>query len=119
MRSGPSRKTVGMGGHCNSRTSRPLQLNLSGEEAADGLDDVDLLLFGQLGVHREGEGLAGGALGLGEVAGPVAEVAEALLEVERDGVVNLGADAVGAEVRDERVAVRGVIAPSRSAGSRL
>lgn len=75
------------------------------EEAADGLDDVVLLVFSQFGEHRQRECFAGGAFGFGEVAFLVAEVAEAVLQVERDGIMNFGADAVLCEVRGERVAL--------------
>ena len=64
-----------------------------------------LLFGGEFGEHREGEGFAGGAFGFGEVALFIIKVAEAVLEVERDGVVDLRADAVLFEVRGERVAL--------------
>src|ERR1700742_2803629 len=76
---------------------------VSGEEAADAFDDVLLLLAGQLRDHRQRERLACGALGFGEVALRVAEVREAFLHVQRNGVVNLRAHAVLLEVFDERV----------------
>src|SRR5205085_2684361 len=92
------------------RTTARVGVNRSGdssrEEASDGLDDVSLLLFGQLREHRERERLVGGGLGAGEVALAVAEVGEALLEVHRHGVVDLRADAARLEVLDERVAAR-------------
>src|SRR5205085_4589778 len=74
------------------------------EEAAERLDDVLLLLGRQLGEHRERERLAGGALGLREVACLVAQVGEAGLQVERDRVVDLRPDAVLSEVFEQRVA---------------
>ena len=64
----------------------------------DRADDVALGVVGQLGVHRQGDGLPGGGLGVGEVARLVAERGEAGLEVERDRVVDLGPDPAGGQV---------------------
>ena len=75
------------------------------EELADRADDVALLLVGQLGIHRQGERLARGRFGDGEVAGLVAERREAGLQVERDRVVDLGPDLAGRS--DTRAARRG------------
>jgi len=67
------------------------------------------LLFGveEFGVDREGEDFGGGALGVGEVAGLVAERLEGGLQVERDGVVDLAANLAGGEVVAESVAAGG------------
>ena len=66
-----------------------------------------LFVFAEFGVDGEGEDFLGGSFGDGEVAGLVAEVGEGLLLVEGEGVVDLGADAVGGEVGAEVVAARG------------
>src|SRR5438874_1241987 len=72
-------------------------------ERGDAVDDVRLLLGRQLGIDRQREGLGGGALGFGEVSGLVSQVAEALLEVERHGVVDLRADTLGDQERPQRI----------------
>ena len=68
---------------------------------------MGLLRLGEFGEDGEGEGLRGGAFALGEVAGAVAEIAVAFLEVERERVVDLGADSRRGEMCAECVAVRG------------
>src|SRR5690606_27317715 len=52
---------------------------------------------------REGENFAAGAFGLRQIAGLVAEVAEALLKVQRDRIIDRGADLLGLERRKDRV----------------
>src|ERR1044071_1756208 len=79
-------------------------ITASSEESSERLDDVLLLRARQLRIHRERERGARGALGLGEVALAVSEVGEAGLQVERDGVIDLRADAVSLEVFEQRVA---------------
>ena len=86
---------------------RGLGAALGVEELADRADDVALLLLGQLGVHRQGQRLAGGRFGDGEVAGLVAQGREAGLQVERDRIVDLGPDLAGGQVVAQGVADRG------------
>ena len=76
-------------------------------EAADGFDDGLLFVVAEFGVDGEREDFGGGALGLGEVARAVAEVAESVLLVETERVVNLAADVFVGEVGAEVVAARG------------
>ncbi len=82
-------------------------LGVSGVEGADGVDDGLLFVVAEFGVDGEGEDFGGGAFGVGEVAGFVAEVFEGGLQVEGDGVVDLAADVAGGEVGAEGVAARG------------
>ena len=72
--------------------------------SADGVDDGLLLVVAELGVDGQGEDFGGGLFGVGEVAGFVAEVFERGLQVERDGIVDLAADAQGSEMVAELVA---------------
>ena len=59
----------------------------------DRLDGVGLLFFGEFGVDREGEHFLGRALGDREGSFLVAQIAVATLQVQGDGIVNLGAGA--------------------------
>ncbi len=79
----------------------------SAEEFGDGGDYGLLLVFAEFGEDRQGEDFAGGALGLGEVALGVAEGLEGLLQVKRDGVVDLRADFAGGEEFAQGVAASG------------
>ena len=79
----------------------------SGVKLPDGFDDGVLLVFAELGVDGEGEDFGGGAFGVGEVAGFVAEGARGFLQVERQRVVDFGADFVGGEEGAEVVAAGG------------
>ena len=62
-----------------------------------------LLVGPQFGEDRQCECLLGGPLGLRQVALPPAEVGEADLEMEWDGVVDLRADATGSQVLSQAV----------------
>ncbi len=62
-------------------------------ELGDRVHDDALLFRRQLAVDRNGEALVRRALGLREIAGAIAEVGEARLQVERHGIVDLVADA--------------------------
>ena len=62
------------------------------------------LLLRELREDRQRHGLVGRGLRLREVAGLVAEGGEALLQVKRDRVVDLGADAALGQVLTQRVA---------------
>ncbi len=77
------------------------------EEAADGVDDGLLFVVAEFGVDGEGEDFGGGALGFGEVAGAVAKVAESVLLVQAERVVDLAADVLAGEVGAEFVAAGG------------
>ena len=79
----------------------------SGVEGADGFDDGLLFVVAEFGVDGQGEDFGGGAFGVGEVAGLVAEVFERGLQMEGDGVVDFAADAMGGEVVAQCVAARG------------
>ncbi len=75
-----------------------------GIKSADGFDYGVLFVFAEFGVEGEGEDFGGGAFGVGEVAGAVAEGGESGLLVEAEGVVDFGADALRGEVGAEVVA---------------
>src|SRR5687768_4589675 len=78
---------------------RALSLRLSRRiESGDLRDHVFLLVFGQLGEDGQRHGLAGGALGFGEIAFAIAEILKALLLVQRQRVVDLGPDIALREV---------------------
>src|SRR6185312_8517696 len=63
------------------------------------------LHFGELGEDGQCERLARRALGLWEVPLAMLQVFEAFLQVQRHGVVDLGADAAGHEVLAQQIAV--------------
>src|SRR5262245_37991518 len=73
-----------------------------GDAAAD---DAGLLPGRDLGEDGQCEGRPAGLLADGEVALTVAQIGQALLPVQRDGVVDLAADAVGLEVPNQGVAL--------------
>ena len=60
----------------------------------------------KLGIDRQGQGLAGRPLALGEVALAVAEIGEALLHVQRDRIVDFVADLLLFQIRLQLVAAR-------------
>src|SRR5438270_11701543 len=67
-------------------------------ERRDGRDDGFLLIAGELAVNRDREALGGGAFRLRERAAAVAEIREARLHVEWNGIVDLVADPLRVEV---------------------
>jgi hypothetical protein len=68
-------------------------------EFGDGGDDSRDLLGFEFGIDGQGEGFLGGALGLGEVAGFVAEASVERLQVQGNRVVDGAADfALGEEL---------------------
>ena len=69
-------------------------------------DDVALFGVGELGIDRQGEGLAGRRFGLRKIARLVAQRREAGLQVERDRIVDLGADLPCRQMVAERIADR-------------
>ena len=75
-----------------------------GVEAADGFYYRGDFVFAELGVDGQGEDFLGGAFGYGEVAGFVAQGFEAFLQVERERVVDFGADFVGGQMGAQVVA---------------
>src|SRR3954463_4679525 len=68
-------------------------------ERPDRLHDLVPLRRRELGIDREGDHLAGGALGLRTAALLVAEIGEARLQVEGQRVVDSIPDATPLEVR--------------------
>src|SRR5436190_13549327 len=94
--------------HSRCRFTRTIGLCDGGaNDAADRLDDLLLLLRGDACPEREAEVLAGGALGLRQVAFAVAEVGECRLEVERRLVVDGVADLRLAQGRGDASALAG------------
>ena len=75
------------------------------EELGDSADDRLLLLLGEFREDRQGQRFFGGQFGLGQIALPPAEVFETLLHVERNGIVDLRADAARGEVLPQGVAL--------------
>src|SRR5690606_33693172 len=65
--------------------------------------DVIPLLARELGVDRQRKHLLGGTLRDRAVARCIAEIRKALLTMERHGVIDLGADALGRKVRAQLV----------------
>jgi len=63
-------------------------------EFLDALHHVGLLVFGELGVDGQRQRLLGRALRVRERARPIAEVLVADLEMQRQRVVDLGADSL-------------------------
>src|SRR5207245_7016035 len=63
-------------------------------EVLDRLDDVGLLVFGELGVDGQRQRLLGRALRVRERARPIAEALVADLEMQGQWVVDLGADSL-------------------------
>jgi hypothetical protein len=76
------------------------------QELANRADDEPLLLVGELGVKRQRNGLTRGGFGVGKITRRVTQRREARLQVERDGVVDLGADLARREIVAQRVADR-------------
>src|ERR1700722_2693950 len=70
----------------------------SGVEGSDGVDDGFLLVFAKFGAHRKREGCGGGEFGVGEDARFAAEVGEAGLQMQGEGIVDFGADVMVGEV---------------------
>ena len=72
---------------------------LSAVKGPNCVDDRRLLRLGKFRVNRQRQRLARQGLGNRERAGGVAQIGEALLQVERDWVIHFAADAGGVEVR--------------------
>src|SRR5258708_7482644 len=62
-------------------------------ELRDRVDDVLELLPAKMLVHRQREGASRVAVGDREVSGPITEMAQSLLAIQGDGVVDLAFDA--------------------------
>ena len=77
------------------------------EEVGNGADDGLLLVFAEFGKDGQGEDFAGGALCLWEPAFSISKTFQRVLHVERDGVVDFGADFTGGEEVMECVAAGG------------
>ena len=82
-----------------------------------GADFVELVAR-QLRINRQAEHFAREAVGPGQILRRVAEGGEAGLLVQREGIVNLPADAARGEVRAQRVARPGAAARAAYTGSR-
>jgi hypothetical protein len=67
------------------------------EGGGEGGDDVGLLVAGEFGEDGDGEAFVGCGFGVGEIAFFVSEVAEALLQVEREWIIDFGTDAMFCE----------------------
>src|SRR5258706_15809784 len=61
-------------------------------EICNALYHPALFLFGEFGEHGQGQDFFGRALSLREIAFAVSEIHKAGLQVQRDGIVNLGAN---------------------------
>src|SRR5688572_8631787 len=83
----------------------PESLRDAVEEGLDFRNDAVLLVVGEFGVDGQGQALRRPRLGLGELAPLVAEEGVRRLQVKGDRVVDAGADALGVEVGQQRVAV--------------
>src|SRR5579863_161889 len=66
-------------------------------EIGDALRYPALFFFGEFGEHGQGQDFFRGAFGFREVAFAVSQIGETGLQVERDGVVDFGADFAGGE----------------------
>src|SRR5207244_918317 len=75
------------------------------QKFGDGVDHGRLLSSGQLAEDWQREAGIGGALRVRKIAAAVAEVCEAALEVERDGIVDFVSDAALVEMPLQRVAI--------------
>ncbi len=64
------------------------------------------MLLAAFRIYREREDIARGALCFGKITGPVPKVAEALVEMERHGVIHLGFDPGLAEMNQKPVPIR-------------
>ena len=74
-------------------------------EAADGVDDLLLVGFRQVGVHRQGHDAVADVFGDGQAAGRFRIDRIDVLHVDRDRIVDRGRHALGFQVGDEAVAV--------------
>ena len=63
----------------------------------DGGNPINLGI-GEFGIDGQAEAFAGGFFGDWEIAGAIAEVGVAFLQVQREGIMQGAADAVGIEV---------------------
>src|SRR5207247_3044850 len=68
-------------------------------ESTDGLDHAVELPARQLRVHGERQHLAGRPLRRRQATRPVAQMAEAGLQVQRDGIIDRAPDALALEAR--------------------
>src|SRR5664280_1190336 len=67
---------------------------LSAIELGDGGDHALLLVLAQFGEHRQGQYFFRRALRLRKIARFIAQVSKAWLQVQRDGIVDFGSDAL-------------------------
>src|ERR1017187_4611017 len=80
------------------RHAIPSSLSLCAEKILDDRDDALDLRVGQFGENRQAEAFARGFFGDGKSAGLVAEIRIALLQMQRQRVMQRATDAVGFEV---------------------
>src|SRR5215213_8959254 len=74
-------------------------------EPLDGLNNVNLLLIGEFRITRQRERLISRRLRLRQVALLVTEILETLLQVKRDRVIDLAANAVIFQMLHQRIAI--------------
>src|SRR5690348_16923632 len=75
------------------------------DELANRADDGFLLSDGELAVDRQREAFGGRPFGFRKVSATMTEIGETGLHVERDGVVDLRADAALVEMGPQAVAI--------------
>src|SRR5215472_234168 len=86
---------------------RPSHADSALDELADGPHHSFLLSGRELAVDRQREAAGGGPLGFRKLSAAMTKLGETGLQMERDGIVDLRADAAFLEMRSEPVAVRG------------
>ena len=59
-------------------------------EFSNLFDDVSLLILGQFRIDRQRQRIAGGSLGIGEISASVTKITKAILEVERNRIIDFG-----------------------------
>ena len=85
--------------------ARRRQARAAAEEGGDLPHHVLALLGLELGIDRQRQHLGGGALRLREIVRLMLEIGEAALRVQRHGIVDLRADALGREMSAQLVAL--------------
>ena len=76
------------------------------EEVADDAGNALEVVVGEFGINGKAEAFAGGFFSNGEIASAIAKGSVALLEVQREGVMEGTADLVGLEMLFQIVAAR-------------
>ena len=83
-----------------------MQISAPAVELLDRLDDVGLLVFGELGVDGQRQRFLGRALRVRERARPIVEVLVADLQMQGRRVIDLGADSVLLQEGPELIPLR-------------